>query len=333
MKGIEFRILFDYVKKTDSAFLMPKIVYEELIELYKREVSERIHAHRRSVEKLQAILVDGWSEVSEWQLDRMIADYSDYILRRLEIDSAEITEFSEKGMRDAISRAVERRRPCTDKGEEIRDAILWNSILEYADELALEPIAFISSNILQFADSDKTSLHPDLMKEVAAINKFGLRYYRSLGDFAAAHASKIEFITKEWIEGQLTPRQVLEADLENLKQVGEHNAYQKLRMYLNTNVPRITDYFEIRSNGVNLEEYYVYEMADGTQQIQATYYGDVEMGMEYDGLESDSIDSRAGAALGIVRNESTGRIYVTEHVEVTVGITVVNGEISGWKVL
>ena len=64
-------------------------------------------------------------------------------------------------------------------------------------------VAFISNNSNEFASSDKTDLHPDLKAELAQKN-LELKYYLNLDDFIKNHAERVDYITKEWIENELS---------------------------------------------------------------------------------------------------------------------------------
>ena len=55
MRSGRFQILFDYVKRTQSGFLLPQIVLEELAANYERKVRSRLAKLKRAEEQLNGI--------------------------------------------------------------------------------------------------------------------------------------------------------------------------------------------------------------------------------------------------------------------------------------
>ena len=107
---------------------------------------------------------------------------------------------------------MQRTPPCTKRGEEIRDTIIWLQALQLVRENPGTTVVFISGNTRQFATKDG-ELHPTLAAE-ATVGR--LVYYSSLDAFAKQHATAIEFITSKWIEERITPDAVYEAAADGL---------------------------------------------------------------------------------------------------------------------
>ncbi len=87
-------------------------------------------------------------------------------------------------VREVVRRGVHRIRPASAKGEELRDVIVWLSVLGYARKRQSD-LAFISDD-RAFADPDK-DLFEELRHEIEA-NKLRIQFFRTVQDFIKANA-------------------------------------------------------------------------------------------------------------------------------------------------
>jgi hypothetical protein len=206
-----------------------------------------------------------------------VADYMAYVKKRLALPKKAVLPYSEDNLRDAISRAIQRRPPCSNRGEEIRDVILWNTLLEAgADKSKI--LLFISKNTNQFS-VDKITLHPDLAKEVKDLG-VSITYLSSLEEFAKQHASKIEFITEEWLKTQIDPDLVLDAAGDIVIEEARHIAKRRAG-------PDIEGVGGFKVHGsLEVDEFFVYAMTTGDFRVEITWFGHVEVEYEAE-VESD----------------------------------------------
>jgi len=159
---------------------------------------------------------------------------------------------------------INRKKPCTSKGEESRDVILWLSIKNFID--IKKSVAFISNNSNEFASSDKTDLHPDLKAELAQKN-LELKYYLNLDDFIKNHAERVDYITKEWIENELSKFNLYE--LIEIKSL-EHGESILIKR------GECESFGYVKTIGLDLSDFYVYEMSNGDIYLHLMFYGYLE---------------------------------------------------------
>jgi predicted nucleic acid-binding protein len=207
MRSGRFAVLFDYAKKSESKFSLIQVVLDELVANYRRELQARLAKWVRAKAQIHGMLPETRDVRIEIDVPTAADEYRRYVLTHLGLATEDVIPHRNDHLPHLISRAIERRRPCTDRGEEIRDALLWESTLDLAAG-ADSVVALISRNTDQFS-ADKQSLHPDLVAEAAARGA-RIQYYPSLEEFARRHATPIAFITKEWLEAHIKADAILE---------------------------------------------------------------------------------------------------------------------------
>ncbi len=272
MKSGRFEILLDYARKTGSQIIVPRLVLEELSANYERELASKFGKLLRAKDQVNGMTLDASLPSLELDISGTVAKYVEYVRQRLKLTESSLVEYKEENLRDAITRAVRRRRPCTDRGEEIRDAVLWNSVLDLA-ATAKEHVAFISRNTAQFTE-DKSSLHPDLLTEVSD-KAVRIAYYPSLEEFGRAHATRIAFATKTWIQAQIKTDDILERGTKLIESCVVHKLEHR-----STEEEEFTGYVQLIGGDLEVEEFFVYEMEDGTFRIEATWSGVLEVEYE-----------------------------------------------------
>lgn len=200
----QFRILQDFSRKTFSTIVIPEIVFDELVALYKRDLL----FHERNIRKSQnnlELLLEGINihlEKLNLNVDEAVKKYSEYVKKWLGKLNAEIPEYQELFLKEVVRRSNERIKPISDKGEEFRDTILWLTILDYLKKERFDEAVFISNNTTDFADVTQTSLHQQLQYDLKNQNST-LTYYKSLNDFIDCRVNEIIFISNEWLVDHL----------------------------------------------------------------------------------------------------------------------------------
>jgi PIN domain-containing protein len=273
----KFEILLDYLHKTKSKIVLPKIVYDELAANYEREISKRFNQFLRAKGALASIMVNPKLSDTTLSISDEITAYLKHVKCRLGIKDEEIFDYKESYLHDVLGRAIQRRPPCTDRGEEIRDAVLWHCILDIAQEAKDKTVMFISRNTKQFACTTE-ALHPELIEE-ATRKGIIVRYFTSLDSFAKQQASQIDFITKEWLLEALDINDVLVAAEDLIQSLTKVKLSQSL-----SEEEYPTGYINIRRVSLDVNEFYVYEMSDGSLRIEVLYKGEVEAECEIEKL-------------------------------------------------
>lgn len=267
-----FDVLRDYLTRTKSALLIPRIVFDELLAVYSREVIERASKSAAAASALADFLPHRVSELppSIGDVGIVVREYGAHILSRLGVSEADLVAHSGAYLDEMLNRAIWRKPPCTDRGEELRDTLIWLIALDAAANSKDKQVAFVSANVRQFG-GDGGELHPALEAEAKA-RGVAIRYFRSLDAFAREHASQIPLISAEWLARWLPQDQVLdaanwalmaraEALLEDALESGEAAAGEA----------RILD------TTIEAPTWYVNEMVDGSIRLEVTYPVTIEI--------------------------------------------------------
>ena len=308
-------ILLDYTHRTDSRLMLSALVQEELLAHRIRQLESQWGAYVRSAGLVRAFAPTTPALPEKPDLEKIANDQVAALRKRLR--SPDILPVTDAQMREAIRRAIRRVPPCTERGEEIRDAVLWLQILELARKNKTEAVAFISANTRQFASKDG-SLLSFLAEEVRPSR---LVYYPSLDAFAKQHATAIEFITREWIEQRIPDDQVFQKAESKLERIASRAAGSTAAYVSDI----IEDYW------IELDDFYVYEMEDGTLRVQAYWTATLE-------VPGDEVDYDYGF------NPVTGKHeyhFSVEHeseskeveVVITVEAIVRDRNMEGWEVI
>jgi hypothetical protein len=316
MKSGRFAVLFDYAARTQSTFILPRIVHDELAANYERQLVDRLNKAIGARAQLNGMLLRQDPNRIELDTTTVAGEYITYVLQRLEVSEEEIYEYKPNYLHDVLQRAIGRRRPCTDRGEEIRDAVLWHSVLDVA-EAAGEPVVFISKNTDQFADN-RTSLHPDLAAEADA-RGVALEYVPSLEEFGRRHATPIAFITKEWLESQIDPDTLYDAVFDRAVETAAEIAHRRAGAD-----EEVEGAYSNAGGGIEVDEFFVYVMRTGSYRVESRWYGRAEI--EYEVEVDDSLWGDWG------RKHTRSR---TAHVllHATVEAIVENQKMTEWRII
>jgi hypothetical protein len=272
MRSSRFAILFDYASKTQSSFAIPRIVHDELAANYERVLAERFGKLIRAREQLNGIRLTPKGEREELDLATAVREYMQHVRQRLNVTESEIHEYGDHYLRDAVERAIRRRKPCTDRGEEIRDALLWQSVLDIAAKTTA-PVLLISRNTSHFADAGNT-LHPELLAEAqSAGRKIG--YLPSLEEFAKQHATPIAFITPSWLQERISSDAILERAERAMRGVVERHNWAR-----GAEVVHMASDWTVTHGELEVSELFVYVMSDGTFRVESTWGGSIEIERE-----------------------------------------------------
>ena len=232
MRSATFDILLDYVARTDSRIIVPQIVFDELMANYERELILRI-SHLEKARKSLGQMISGEYESSNpVSIIAEKSKYRAYFLQRLSIDDSYIYPLKDSYLQDVVNRAINRRRPCNDKGEEMRDALLWLSVLDIASEPLFQEVSFVSANTRQFSGENKEVLHQDLLTDIQN-RDVTVNYYDSLSTFVDKWVKPVQFVDRDWILSHLDSKAILDA----ATQVIEYDARWSLDSYLRYELP------------------------------------------------------------------------------------------------
>lgn len=261
-------ILLDYAHRTESRILLSALVLDELHAHRVRSLESQWDAYVRAFGSVRSYLPNAPPPPDKPDYESIARSQLSELKKRLRVRDPDVLPVTEVQLREAVQRAMRRRPPCTDRGEEIRDAVLWLQVLQLARENADTTVAFISANSRQFAAKDGFLLGP-LAAEVVTGR---VVYYTSPDAFAKQHATPIQFITSEWLQKQVTSAAVYAAAEERLLDLARATLWRS-----GSWAPQSIDNY-----GLDLDDFYVYEMQDGTLRVVAIWDGLIEVVVERD---------------------------------------------------
>jgi hypothetical protein len=193
MEGVAFHSLFDYLKKTTSQLILPKVVLDEVVSRYPENLQSCIDQATPKLEKLRsAVLVAKVAELPVIDVRREAMR----LKARLSKPSPKIkvtilNNYGDVSMDEVVRRGVQRVPP-SKKGEELRDVILWLMVLAYV-KASKTPTAFVSSD---GHFRNENALHPFLAQEIRD-STAPLHFYVSIDDFIKANAPPPRELTED----------------------------------------------------------------------------------------------------------------------------------------
>jgi len=304
-------ILLDYVHRTQSTIAVSNLVVDEFIAWRHRWLESQWHAYLRAANALKGVLPPNSVPSEKPDLRAAAERDANTVLTRLGVQLSNVLAVSDPHLREAMRRAVNRVAPCTERGEETRDAVVWQQVRDQANEHADQAVAFVSQNTKQFADA-AGQLLPALKEELRS-DRF--TYYSSLDAFAKQQAAHIEFVTEDWLTDQVSGDELTEAAMDEIRDLG----WQAIRRQLDGD-------FELEgvSGRLDLQEFYVYVMEDQSLRVEMSWYGHFTFegeeegyGYEYDRTGQYGYSSDAGRATAevAVRARATGTVRAKALVE------------------
>lgn len=317
MNSSHFRVLFDYLEKTNSSVVVPQIVYQELASVYRRELRRFLDQYGKAEASLQRLLVETRFDKPKLTVEDELDKYLAFVKKKLGLTDKKIVPYKDHYLPEVVRRATGRIKPCSDKGEEFRDALLWLTILDIARQRTDKMLAFISGNTREFA-SEEGTLHPCLVEEAEG-EGLKILYFRSISDFVKEHATRIDYITKEW----LLSASIVDSVSKHVLKAFEDWGQAQLTRWAERRGKQTSGYAVPCSVSLEIEDFYVYEMTDGSVFVQAQCVGELEVEFEVEFDEDEPEDWGRGTAT---------RYYYPE-VEVIAGITVAKREIQDVEIV
>ncbi|MCA1001010.1 PIN domain-containing protein [Bacillus thuringiensis] len=278
LKTDDFANLFDYLVKTQSKILMPQIVFEEIQNLYRNELIGRQESYIKFFKSLNLLLTESFEPQNELSVEEETRKYMDYLKVTLDLNEKDIVPYKESYLKEVVKRAVNRIKPCSSKGEEFRDTLLWLTVLDIAKEKEDKKVALISHNKKDFAhEDDGNKLHPQLKQDM---EKIGVEvwYYSSLSQFIQKHATKIKFIDEEWIKQHIDIHEVNERFLNVLNDFEQEELFHRAK----DNYKQCTGYICACGGGLGIDDFFVYEKTDGSMYLEVNLSGEIEVEVEFE---------------------------------------------------
>jgi hypothetical protein len=181
MESIRFKNLFDYLRRTKSALVLPRLVREETVARYRHILEVQTKKTEQAVDALNRLIIDPDSRIhfNSPQTKYEIRD----LRRKFRGPSKGVAvryypETEGIDIADVYLRGINRRRPANRDGEELRDVILWLLVLRYAGTEHKE-VGFITSDNGFW---DEESIHAQIREDIEK-NKAKVHLFRTIEEF------------------------------------------------------------------------------------------------------------------------------------------------------
>lgn len=224
MESIKFKNLFDYLRRTKSTLVLPRLVREETVGKYRHKLDNQSKKATSAVQELNKFIVDKKNEIHFHAPDLKYAVRDLRAKFRAPAKGISVRFYPETngvGVSEVFLRGVNRRRPANSEGEELRDVIIWLIVLQYA-EAEKKPVALVTADGGFWND---TQVHDHILEDIKSRN-VDVRVFRTLEDFVKASAPapvKVDaaYVSKIFDETKLMPDLLaaVKKTLENSKRI------------------------------------------------------------------------------------------------------------------
>lgn len=185
----KFEALFAYLRDTGSRLLLFEVVEIEFAAKYRETCQENMAKIESAVRGKEArrLRMQGIGKIplGDSVINDSVRVWKKNLEERLSrLPVGRIPLEADSGvLREVVRQCANRQRPCSRKGEEFRDTLLWLGLLNYMEVAgASGPVALIAED-KTFAANDKThALHSELEEDVRG-RGLSLHYYHCLNEF------------------------------------------------------------------------------------------------------------------------------------------------------
>lgn len=193
MSGVAFQSLFEYMRRTESRLVLPRITREEVVIGYGRQLKRESKAFEEAWKRYHRVDLSGESRFTKPDIKDAMTRLRRKLMKPVDgVTPIYVPEITGAFLQEAFMRGIHRTRPANEEGEELRDVILWLWTMDYAN--SVDAVTFIS-NDGGFWGNDE--VHPDIDRDIRTKNG-KLLIHRTIPEFLKAHAPAPEPMTGEW---------------------------------------------------------------------------------------------------------------------------------------
>jgi len=186
MESIKFQNLFDYLRRTGSHFVIPRLVREEVLDKHSRLLTTHSKKVEQAIRELNRLAIGASSKI-EFHPPSTISAKRSFRKKLTQpaprIKTTIYSNVEQIDLNEVFLRGVRRQRPANEAGEELRDVIIWLIVLQYAKATGRQA-AFIS-NDHGFWEGD--SIHSHIQEDIATA-KIDISLFRTIEDFVKSSA-------------------------------------------------------------------------------------------------------------------------------------------------
>lgn len=281
LRGQRARVLFNYLARTRSHLVLLPSVESEVSAHVRRLLTQQATAVENALRQASRHELDGLPHfVAADVAERSFAKWRCTFAESLSAVHVERPPLNGTILPEALRRATERIPPCDQSGKELRDTIIWLSLLDYCRTLSTSAeVAFLSLNTKDFASVDGAGLRPELANDVLQLAR-ALSFFPSLDSFNKVHADRVAYLNVEWVRENLGGTRIIEELVGNYLRTVEPDAYLRISSseYDDYYQPRETA--DVHSIEVVLNDVYVWKAFPNDLELGIEFAVDVEADVE-----------------------------------------------------
>lgn len=131
----QFAELLIYLRRTGSRLVIPEMTYNEVVARYGERLTAVAKAARDAWSTLQQVGMQERMDFLEPDIKSELAALGELLHHPAQgVQTVMHTDYSGVDVKQVVRRGIGRVRPANDKGEELRDVILWLIVLRYAKQ-------------------------------------------------------------------------------------------------------------------------------------------------------------------------------------------------------
>ena len=167
LRSPSFVLLRDFLKKTNATFVVPKVVFEEVINHQKEDVGQIESDIRKTLRNASRLIRNlKGQDASIKAISRQSREdpFVEFLTSELASLNSKIADYSDIPHTDVVQRDLKRRKPFQESGKGYRDTLLWETVLRNCIEKDSVTV-FITTNAKDFCDPTG-NLHKDLRLDI-----------------------------------------------------------------------------------------------------------------------------------------------------------------------
>jgi hypothetical protein len=257
-----FKVIFDYLEKTNGKVIIPKVVFDEIVSLHRKELETRSSKMHNTIRHLNLVVHDESQKLSipHIDIDAHSLLFIQHLRTSLFLSDNQIIPAKNEYLPVVLDRAIKNIRPFRGHDQGFRDTIIWLTLKDYCQGRMEKQIIFLTGNTQDFSDPENPNqLHEDLLKDCQEA-KIKVHFFKSISEFINKHSTLIEFITEDWILDKLGGYDLQAVFEEALYEYDKNfltNWARERRVYV-----KETDYSIKYVEDYNIVDFSVYELEE-----------------------------------------------------------------------
>jgi PIN domain-containing protein len=194
----QFGELLAYLRRTGNKLIIPNMVMLEVLERYKDRLQKGLDRAKGSWVSFAEIRMLPHPDFPHINFEQELLKLGERMFNPgAGVQTLKYSDVSDIDVNEIARRGAKRLRPANQNGEELRDVILWLSVVQYARKTGLE-VAFISGDHGFRQTDDTNDLHSELAEEIASA-KLPIHFYRDISAFLTSNSLSQEPIAGAWL--------------------------------------------------------------------------------------------------------------------------------------